>query len=724
MMETVTPFDWLVESSRRDPKRTRLTFLDDFGGVETLSGRELIARCESLADDLRGVADPGDRILLAYPAGLDFVVGFLACVRADLIPVPISYPKPRRTLSRYQTIVDDCDAKLALTVQKTLDVIDPSTLSGVTFVTETTVGDAKFDSGLAAFSHDLELPPPGNRERILFLQYTSGSTSHPKGVCVTYGNLIANLRAISDGYQIEQIPISERVVVSWLPAYHDMGLVGIILASLVHDAHAVLMSPTGFLQKPAKWLQAITDFGARVTVAPCFGYRWAANKIDPREESLFDLSHLAIAGCGAEPIDPQVLRDFSDRFGRYHFDHRAFYPCYGLAESTLMVSGTDRTLRFHGEIVGPVTCSISRRQLRDGKVVPPSDERDCVEVVSSGVMATATMVKIIDPETHCTCPDDRVGEIYVHSQSVAAGYWNRPDATKTTFQVKLADDPSFYLRTGDLGFIRVGQLYVTGRLKDVLIVRGQNHYPEDIERTVQQASDFLAEGRGTVFMSEPPEERLVVLHEVARNFQHQQAETLVRKIRLAIAAEHDLAVDEICLLRTHSMPRTSSGKVQRFRSRELYESNEIKYVATWQHHETLDPSLFPDIQPLLRREDARGAIQHQIETTLLGWLARERGLSPDLIDTTTSFAEFGIDSLMAVELSRQMEGWLGQPLSPVLAWSYPNIGKLSQHLASVVMPEVHGHNDDDEENLLEDLLDEVEGLDDDEVQAELSRYEA
>lgn len=708
-------FETLIASSRRDPQRNRLTFLHEDGGVEALCGRDLIDRTEALAAGLQSISKPGDRILLAYPAGPEFIVGFLACQRASLIPVPVSYPKPRRPISRYRRIATDSQAALALTNQAMLEVIDPRTLEGVAWYSE------------QSWSADPETLqpalPPGSGDQTVFLQYTSGSTSDPKGVMVTHNNLMANLQAIREGFQIDLLDAEHRVVCGWLPAYHDMGLVGLILAALYHDGHAVMMSPSSFVQRPSRWLRAISDYRAAVTVAPCFGYDWAAEKIQDADLEGVDLSCLNLAACGAEPIFDPVLRRFSKRFEPLGFHHQAFYPCYGLAESTLMVTGTDRggrdaTVDGVEHLPGPVTQVISRQGLRESRAIEPASPSDEQLVISSGLMAKDTLVVIADPNTAEPLPENAVGEIRVHSPSVAAGYWNHHELTEEVFHTRLSGDKRRFLRTGDLGFLREGQLYVTGRLKDTIIIAGQNHYPQDIERSVTVSHPKLQGFAGAAFAVNGEQgERLVMVHEIARGATADDHQEIIRAIRMAIARSHELAVDEVVLIRPAALPRTSSGKVQRNLCRTLFLEGSLKTFAHWQHAGTYDASIFPDLSEIEDERHARGLVERRIEDALLEWLQRYTNIAPEALQAGQTFAELGVDSLMAVELSQQIEAWLGLRLSPVAAYSYPTTTELAQHLTTLILGPEEASFEQPADQQLDDLVQSIDALDEAEVEA-------
>ena len=759
-----TAFERLTAACRVRPDAPRLTFLEDATGGDdpsrvTLNGHQLLDQTDRWAAHIadrvrRDRGGPGDRILLAFPAGLDFVTAFLASVRLGLVPVPVSHPKPHRPMSRYQTVMRDSGARWGLT--------DPTTRSRI----GDDGGDVgwmspdEFDRRPGDDDCDWSLDPAGidaspmtklygGDEPPLFLQYTSGSTADPRGVMVTADNLWANLAAIADGFDIHALPVERRVVCSWLPAYHDMGLIGVILAALVHDGHAVLMSPTSFLQKPSMWLWAIDHFRAATTVAPCFGYRLATSKITPDESAGWDLSCLKTAGCGAEPIDADVMHRFAERFADHGLDRSSLYACYGLAESTLMVTGSQRGGSNES---GLSVHHLSRSALRDNRVVLAETNRDSNDdvwpCVDCGIPHGDAEVRIVDPASHQDMGDDRVGEIWVRSSSVAAGYFNRPDESRDVFGAAMVDrlgDTSEgpFLRTGDLGFLHDGSLTVTGRLKDVIILRGQNHYPQDIEATastaVAELVDTAKAAFGIVRSSHPTTgthdahdardthdahdahgeagEAAVLICEVPRGWEDDQSEPAVAAIRVAIASAHDLLLDEIVLVRPASLARTSSGKIRRGECRRQWIDDELRIRYRWRATRQLDSKVFPDLTPLFNRPDPMTAVRDRITRVLVSWLAKQTGTPIREVDAEGPLTDFGVDSLMAVEMSNQLQQWLGIELSPVAAWSHPNLAGLADDLARRVIRragivETSAQIDAGE---LERLLDEIESIPDDQA---------
>lgn len=709
-----TTFDLLTQACNEDPLRPRLTFLHDDGTQDRVDGATLIQRAVRMSEGMRQIGSTGDRVLLAYPPGNDFLVGFLGCLHAGRIPVPVSYPKPRRPLSRYAAIASDAAAEFALTSPSMLSRIDPETMNGdhgraIPWYSEVT---------LAALTRPIRSPDClRSGDDTVFLQYTSGSTRRPKGVMVTHNNLLSNLDAIRQGFQIDNLPRHRRVVFSWLPAYHDMGLIGILLSALAYDGHAVTMSPTTFVRDPARWLRGLSDHRAAITVAPCFGYRWAANKIVDEElgRNAVDLSRVELAACGAEPINADELEHFADRFEQFGFDRRVYYPCYGLAESTLMVTGADRgNATTRDELPGIVNTTISQSELAAGKFIR-GEGNDTVRIVSSGIPAAGTEIRIVDPQTNRPLPAGTVGEIRIRSQSVAVGYWNDPRQTDQTFRTRVNGSQGWFLKTGDLGVLSEGQLFVTGRIKDVIIVGGQNHYPQDIERTVAAVDERLRDGRSAAFsMVDDRPERLGIVQEVPRAFPAGEARQVIDKIRVAVAREHDLSIDTIALIRWASLPRTSSGKVQRARCRDLLAAKDLKSVAVWDAAHSGDHDLFPDLDIAFGGTTPTvAALGSSIQQGILSWLCHY--LEASELRADQSFAEMGVGSLMAVDLAQRLETWLDVRLSPVAAWSYPTPATLSHYLAEQMLGAEAVEQPDERNEEYQSLLRQVQALDENEA---------
>lgn len=834
------------------------TFQRDDGHETTLDFASLDRRARAIAARLQKTCQPGDRALLVYPAGLDFIAGFFACAYAGVLAVPVCYPKPKRPMPRLLSIAKDAQPKVALTNSKTLDQFDFYLMDRALSEIEWIASDDTPDEFASSWTR-----PDLSGHDLAFLQYTSGSTSEPKGVMVSHGNLLHNLEVIRHGFGIDfdfHAGEPRNRGVFWLPAYHDMGLIGGILTPMYVGGHSLLLSPGAFLQRPARWLEAITETRARISGGPNFAFDLCVAKIPAEVRTQLDLSCWEVCFCGAEPIRAETLESFAEAFRDSGFRSDAFYPCYGLAENTLMAAGGDGPSH-------PFVKSVSREALAEHRLVEVEfeNEQAAQELVACGGPVLDQQIVVVDPVSRQRRSAGEVGEIWIQGKSVALGYWNRPEETERAFHAVLADDGAGrYLRTGDLGVFEDGRLYVTGRLKDVIIIRGRNHYPQDIERTVERSHAALRPSAGVaVAIDVHGEEALVVIQEVDRAHRDLDLNEVTRCIRRAIADEHEINPHAIVLIRHASLPITTSGKVQRSFARRLYLAGDLKVLEEWVapqfgaavarngngavgengkrhgngngkhqsngkhnghvkvngngkhngnghnsgngHRASEDrlngahangnvvarvngeshsgngngtaaksgtngvptngasgngkvhPSrvngghaakqnghsgngvpvnghargskierIHFDHFPLAADEIDR--LAERIEKWILDWLVEHAAVSPSEIDRRKPFAEYGMDSLTAVELSHQLEEWLGVELTAVVAWNYPTPQKISQFLARTVggaetaepeaaaSPQEPAAQDD-----FERLLAEIENLSESEAEDALSR---
>src|SRR5215208_4205539 len=568
--EPATLIDLLGWRAAHQPEREAYTFLGDGGAEErSVNYRELERQARSVASRLQsaGVA-AGERVLLLYPPGLEYVTAFLGCLYAGVIAVPAYPPRLNRPMSRLQAIVADSKATVALTTTHILSNLErrlahaPEMKSLLWLATD----DGK-DSAREWY------PPEIGGNTLAFLQYTSGSTAAPKGVMVTHGNLLHNLAMIYNG--LGHTPDSQMVI--WLPPYHDMGLIGGVLQPLYGGFPAALMSPVSFLQRPLGWLRAISRLGADSGGGPNFAYDLCSRKITSEERATLDLSSWEVAFCGAEPVRRETLERFAAAFAPCGFRWEAFYPGYGLAEATLLVSGASR-------MAPPVVLSVEGAELERDRVVMASAEDEGLRtLVGCGRAPADQEVVVVNPESLIRCPPDRIGEIWVSGPSIAQGYWGRPEETKQAFWAYLADTGEGpFLRTGDLGFLRHGELFVTGRLKDLIVIRGRNHYPQDIEQTVEQSHRALRSGGCAAFSVGADEgEQLVVVQELERRYvTSADMGEVVASMRRAVAEHHELQVHAVVLIKTGSIPKTTSGKIQRRATRAAYVGGTLAAVAT------------------------------------------------------------------------------------------------------------------------------------------------
>lgn len=564
--------DLLVHRSLHQGHDRAFIFLRDGETDElTLTYRELDRQARAIGARLQAMGMTGERALLLYPAGLDFIAAFFGCLYAGVVAVPAYPPRRNRNLTRIQSICANAEAKIAMTTAEVYDRIQ-----GVLDTTPLLSSIQWLATDQLPTDEEINWQRPDvHGDTLAFLQYTSGSTGTPKGVVLNHANLLHNSALIS--YAFEHTRSGRGVF--WLPSYHDMGLIGGILQPIYMGLLNILISPVSFLQKPFRWLKLISKYRASISGGPNFAYDLCVNKITPEQRDSLDLSCWGLAFNGAEPVREETIERFCHYFAPCGFKREAFYPCYGMAENTLIVSGGYRA-------VPPVIRYFESKALEQNQVVDAiSDEEGARAMVGCGGHLLDEEIVIANPHTLARCAPDEVGEIWVSGPSVAQGYWKRPDITEQIFRAKLSDTGKGpYLRTGDLGFLRDGELFVTGRLKDLIIVHGVNHYPQDIERTMEEAHSDLKPGAGGAFTVEHGgKERLVIVSEMERG-KHRQVDdftAVFEAIRRAISAEHEVPVEGIVLIKAGSIPKTSSGKIQRHACKQGFLDGSLEEVARW-----------------------------------------------------------------------------------------------------------------------------------------------
>lgn len=626
--------------------------LDGQADHASLTYAQLDRRARAIAARLQDMELAGQCVLLVYPPGLDFIEAFFGCLYAGCVAVPTYPPHRHRMLDRFRAVAADARARIALS---------------------TAAGAAQFQAMVAAGERDQaatssQLPwlatdeiPDALAERwqepavapstLAMLQYTSGSTSQPKGVMLSHANLMANVHAIHQAFGVR----SEDSSVFWLPMYHDMGLVGGVLVPLFAGATNVSISPATFLQSPITWLAAISKYRATISGGPNFAYDLCLRKITDEQRATLDLSSWALAFIGAEPIEPGTLERFATAFAPCGFKPGAFYPCYGLAEATLMVSGPRRG---SGATIG----TFSDTALTENRVEPvPRDGPQARRLVACGSPVGDLRVVIVDPHSCAEAAPGRVGEIWVAGASVGQGYWHKPGQTRRSLDARLSDTGEGpFLRTGDLGFMDDGQLSVTGRLDDLIIVRGLNRYPQDIEATARGSHPLLESGYGAAFVTDDHgPQRLVLVQEIARKGTVDFASVL-DAVRSAVLDEHGLALDAVVLVRNGTIPRTSSGKVQRHACRAAFLAGELKALA--EHRGLPVDDAGPSAATRPGAEDARlstaHAASHFWQAALAAVRQHARAVAgaalPDLTPDTP-LADLGLDSLQRLDLVATLE---------------------------------------------------------------------
>lgn len=669
-----TIVDLLRQRAAYRPHDRAFTFLVDGENEElNITYAELDRKARTVGGWLMDRGMVGKRVLLLYPSGLDFIAAFMGCLYGGAIAVPAYPPRKNRSVERIEAIAADADAAVALTTRDVLDRFDG--LKAAAPSLEHLIW--KVDSELEPAWADRWERPDIDGDTLAFLQYTSGSTGTPKGVMLSHENLLHNSLRIMQAFEITR----SQSGVFWLPSFHDMGLIGGILVPLYGGKFNVLMSPVAFLQKPLRWLQAIAKYRATISGGPNFAYELCVRKTTPEQRAALDLSSWSLAFNGAEPVRAETIDAFCEAFAVSGFRREAFYPCYGLAESTLMVTGG---MKFEP----PVLRAFDAASIDTGTALArPATAAGARRLVGSGRELDGQDVLIVDPQTCEALPPGRVGEIWVSGPSVAQGYWNRPEDSTATFGAMLSQpepavsgqqvskwrpNPGPYLRTGDLGFFDNGELFVTGRLKDLIIIRGRNHYPQDIEHAVELASPLVRAGSVAAFAVDVEgRERVVVTAELERG-RREPAEIAAafEVIRSRLALDHEVAVEAIVLVRPNSIPKTSSGKIQRHACKRQFLDGTLEVVE--QHVGWLAaaaPAAAAASSPRLARQRPVGETsrahrpdrelpQEIVQTVFehVRQIAKERAGNLTL---DTNIVELGLDSLERMEIVASLEEAFG-----------------------------------------------------------------
>lgn len=593
----------------------------------------------------------GKRAVLMYPPGLDFIRGFLGCHYAGVTPVPAYPPRRNRNMGRVNSISENCHAAVALTVRTVIErsrswLSDAPNLQQLEWIATEEVADD--------LANDWVAPKIASSD-IGLIQYTSGSTGTPKGVVLTHQNLISNCRMITVAFEVT----NGTKACTWLPAYHDMGLIGGILNPLYLGSTQIMMSPVAFLTYPIRWLRAVSDYGCSVTGGPNFAYAWCTTKIKEEQCEGLDLSNWEVAFNGAEPVRADVMDEFNKKFGPYGFRPTAHYPCYGMAETTLLVTGGDRRKE-------PVIRAFDRNELVQHRVVEvDADDRVGRNLVGCGQVLPEEDVQIVQPETRRALPEGEIGEIWINSPSCGMGYFERPEMTAEFFKGRLSpDNGKYYVRSGDLGFMHQGELFVCGRLKDMIIVRGVNRYPQDIESTVESCEPTTRSGGAAAFaLTRWDREHLVIVCEVDRGRKSFNWDEVFKRIRVAIAEEHELPPDAIVLVRAHSIPKTSSGKVQRHACKNEFVNRSLRnVVAEWISWEQDSQELSHDVQAVqsltAETESAQG-LSPVVVDSVIRVVTATAGNRADKVDIDTNIVHLGLDSVERLDIAHTLEEAFG-----------------------------------------------------------------
>ena len=646
--------DLLEYRAYRQPSHAVFRFISSEGrDEEALTFSTLQRRARAIAAHLADHVVPGDRVVLLVPPGLEYVASFFGCLYAGAVAVPAYPPNPRRADPRVARIVADCGARVAIVSSAFMARLDgwlalSPELAGITWLEAGRLADGD----VAGWRM-----PSVTGASLAMLQYTSGSTGDPRGVMLAHANLLHNSAVI---HRVSAHRAEDNGVF-WLPPFHDMGLIGGILQPIYAGLSAALMAPATFLQRPLTWLEAMARFRATTSGAPNFAYDLCVERISDAEKSTLDLSAWRTSFNGAEPIRADTIERFRDAFAVCGLRPNVILPCYGLAEGTLLVSGGPAERAAH-------LVSVDRRSLEWGELrAPEAGSASASTLVASGEPVAEQVVKIVDPDTGAVCDDGQVGEIWVAGESVALGYWNRPEATSGTFHARLARLDLSFLRTGDLGVLVDGQLVVTGRLKDLVILDGRNYYPHDLEVAAERSHASLRPGFTAAFSAAGAgRERLVLVAEVVRQHKAESDTALFQALRTELAGTSGVVPDEIVLIRQNTIPRTSSGKIQRRACRVAYLDGSLDVVGRWRS-----------------RGSDTAAPTDAITAFVIDWVREELQVDAAQLDPRTKLRDLGLDSLAATRLVVALEGRFGRRLDPAQLWQQPDIASLGRYLAAL-----------------------------------------
>lgn len=654
----------LTYRGKYQPNKLAYTFLPDGETEETcLTYGELLESATAIASELNSRIPTVERALLLYPSGLAFICAFFGCLLAGVVAIPVNLPKKNQKMKRVASILENAQTNLILSTQSQISAL-ASKLDSInpTYLATDTLSHQNRD-------HKEIVEIPG--DTVAFLQYTSGSTGNPKGVMVSHENLLNNLQDLDTSVGTDK----NSCLITWLPVFHDMGLIFGILLPFYRGIPCYLMPPMAFLQHPIRWLKAISKYGGTHTAAPNFAYKRCIDKIKEEELQYLDLSQWKVAFNGAEPVRIETLIQFADKFAPCGFEFNHFCPAYGLAETTLQIASVSQTQV-------PKVCRIEQEALAQNRIVITDKLENSQELVSCGQTTIDTDIAIVNPETQQRCQPDEVGEIWVKGKTVARGYWQRPEATQEIFRATIADTgENPYLRTGDNGFLYQGQLYITGRLKDVIIIRGGNYYPQDIEQTVEQCHpDLLADCSAAFRVEVEGEEKLVIVQEVARTAIRRLNESeVIEAICQGVFEEFELSVYAIALIKPASIPKTSSGKIQRRLCRQQFLNDQLKLVAHWMNS-TQEKSSIDDQNFDFSHFSSDNITAKEIEKWLVYYLSKKLNKNPEELSIKAPLANYGLDSVMGIELIEALEKQLNIEIEPTIYYDYPSIKALVEGL--------------------------------------------
>lgn len=634
------------------------------GDFHALNFAELDTRCRAIASQLQIYR--GQRAILLFNSSLDFLEALFACFYAGVIAVPAYPPRKNHHAHRLTALLEDCQAQVILSAsnissqaKKLFAQSEQDKLLQLTWLEADLISSENHKSYQ-------EFTP--STEQLAFLQYTSGSTGKPKGVMISHANLMCNIRMAQQSFGLSD----DARCVSWLPLFHDMGLIGSVMAPIYWGAGSVLMPPAAFLQKPLRWLKLLDQFGKKSPVgctAPNFSYQLCVDTVSDEEAAQLDLSHWVFALTGAEPIRAETIRAFIKKFALSGFNVDAIVPAYGMAECTVL-----STCRQNKAITYR---TVSTQQLAQNSIEIVSNGK--LELVSSGSSCHPQELLIVCPDTLAILAEEQVGEIWLKGDHIAQGYWNQRELSQETFQAYTKCGQGPFLRTGDLGALHDGELFVTGRIKDLLIIRGKNHYPQDIEHSAMSAYPGLqADATAAFTIDIKGTEELVIVQELTRSaMRNFAADEATQTIRKAIAKEHGIDAHAISFIRFASIAKTSSGKIQRHAVKQAFLDGSLNIIQQWQEQET------PQVLPKRPDIALSGISAQDLALWIQHWLSCKANIPRDEIAIDEALDGLGLDSIDLIQLSAELESWLGTTLDHTLVYEKPNILELAKTLITL-----------------------------------------
>jgi acyl-CoA synthetase (AMP-forming)/AMP-acid ligase II/acyl carrier protein len=617
----------LMVHALRYPEKNAFIYLSDgTNATRIVTYGELMSRVRLLTLFLSGKELYNNRVMLVYQDTIEFIIAFLACQYAGVIPVPVFFNRSSKLAERLTNIIVDAEVGTVCTVSELSELLQQTITTPVDIITTDKLSQQQEEN----------LPPVPSYNNISFIQYTSGSTGTPKGVVISSRNLLHNQALITKAFRGNK----NSVILSWLPFHHDMGLIGNILHTIYLGCTGVLMSPLHFMQSPVSWLKAVTKYKVTHSGGPNFAFDLCVDKISPAEIANLDLSSWILAFNGAEPVRADTISRFTSCFSPAGFSARSFYPCYGLAEATLMVSGGKTDAQ------APQIIYIDNAALHGGKIILHEEKKpSSIALVSAGKICDGMDVKIINKDTQLPVAELEQGEVCIAGDSVTAGYWKK-DNSKFFYEI----DGQHFLRTGDIGFLYGDELFINGREKEMLIVRGANYYPYDIEKLVADAHPDIVKNGVAVCSIDDYDERIVVIAEIKRTaIKGLNAEELMHVVNTTVSGTLGIPLYDIVLITPLGIPRTTSGKLQRLKCKEYYLQRKFNIIRTGN---TVEKRAYNDVDVGILLDTAlKKADYNSIRDYLAGVIySRANVRITGIQDENRGLNEIGLDSLRAMDL--------------------------------------------------------------------------